>query len=138
MASPRDIVGRMHAAFFSDAWRSAIDFYHDDATFTSYLPEDLFPERGERRGKAEILETFARIHDRYSENSAQILLSVMEGDNLALLLLARGVLRNSGRVVSVHVGEFFAVKGGLITDQRQVFDSLDLAQQVLSREFGLR
>lgn len=138
MARSREIIGRMHDVYFSQSWPTAVDFYSDDATYIAYLPEELFPNRGERHGKAEISETFRMIHDRYSELSGKTLMSVAEGEHVALLLLMRGVLRGSGRVVSVHVADFIRLENGLIKDQRQVFDSFDLAQQVLNREIQLR
>lgn len=138
MANSREIIGRMHEIYFSHAWPTAIDFYSDDATFISYLPEELFPHRGERHGKAEILETFRTIRERYHDMTAQTLMAVSDGDLTALLLLVRGVLRGSGRVISVHLADFIRLENGLIKDQRQVFDSFDLAQQVLDHEISLR
>jgi ketosteroid isomerase-like protein len=138
MASSREIIGRMHEVYFSPSWPKAIDFYGDDATYISYLPVELFPNRGERRGKAEILETFRFIRERYREMTAETLMSASEGDVTAILLLVRGLLRENGRVVAVHVADFIRLKDGLIINQRQVFDSFDLAQQVLDREISLR
>jgi len=138
MARSREIIGRMHDVYFSQSWPTAVDFYSDDATYIAYLPEELFPNRGERHGKAEILETFKFIRERYREMTAQILMSASEGDTTALLLLVRGVLRENGRIVAVHIADFIRVKDDLISDHRQVFDSFDLAQQILDREISLR
>ena len=60
----------------------------------------------------------------------------MVADETQAATLVQAALTKSSdqRVITLHVGEFFTLRDGLITEHRSLFDSFDLIQQLLGRD----
>ncbi|MCL4712059.1 MAG: hypothetical protein KJZ73_12520 [Pseudorhodoplanes sp.] len=59
---------------------------------------------------------------------------VTEGDDDAMIVLARLRQRASGRAIQLFVADFLRLRQGRIVELRQFMDSFDAVQQVLGRE----
>lgn len=117
--------------FYSLDLENAMAFYADDVDYVSHVPVDILPHLGQRRGKAEIRDTFARVYSRYSSMRYEIQVMVAEEDRVALIsrVFFQKALRD--RIVQMDIANFYTLRDGLIVKQREFLDSYDLVQQVL-------
>ncbi len=106
-------------------------FYSDNIDYVSFVPVDIIPHLGHRRGKQELRETFQKIHARYSRMRYEVLTMVAEEDRVATIvrIFFQKALRD--RIVQIDVANFYTLRDGLIEQQREFLDSYDMVQQVL-------
>lgn len=127
----RELIADFCKAFYSLDLEKAMKFYADDVDYVSHVPVDILPHLGQRRGKAEVRETFARVYSRYSSMRYEIQVMVADEDRVALIsrVFFQKVLRD--RIVQMDIANFYTLREGLIVKQREFLDSYDLVQQVL-------
>ena len=115
--------------------RALIDCdFHDEIDSITYAPVELFPHLGARHGKAAITETLTAVQARYASMHHDVLFSAAEGDRVATIVRVHLRKLSNDRVIEFLVADFYTLRNGLITEQRQFLDSFDLVQQVLERE----
>lgn len=117
--------------FYSLDLDRSMAFYADDIDYVSHVPVDILPHLGQRRGKAEIRDTFAQVYSRYSSMRYDIQVMVADEDRVALInrVFFKKALRD--RIVQMDIANFYTLRDGLIVKQREFLDSYDLVQQVL-------
>lgn len=106
----------------------------------THAPVEVFPHLGFHEGKAWIAQAIRLQRERYSERRHTVEFVVADETRAATLVQAALTKKCDQRVITLHVGEFFTLRDGLITEHRSMFDSFDLIQQLLGRdltdEFG--
>ncbi|EGP10179.1 nuclear transport factor 2 family protein [Afipia clevelandensis] len=113
-------------------------------TFTSltHAPVEIFPHLGFHQGRDWIAQAIRIQKERYAERRYTIEFVIADEVQAATLTQAALTKRGDRRVITLHVGEFFTLRDGLITEHRSMFDSFDLIQQLLGRdltdEFAVR
>ncbi len=118
-------------AFYAQELEKALAFYAEDVDYVSHVPVDILPHLGQRRGRAELRETFKRVYSRYSSMRHELQAMVVDEDRVALItrVFFQKALRD--RIVQMDIANFFTLRDGLIVKQREFLDSYDLVQQVL-------
>ena len=106
----------------------------DDVEFLANAPVDILPHMGHRRGKAEMREMWDAVRARYSELRCEVPMLVVDGDKAAAFI--RVFFRKSlnQRMVQFDVAGFYTLRGGKISQIREVIDTFDLVQQLLERD----
>ena len=127
------ILDYLKACYAGDVERAA-SYYDEDIDFIAYLPIDVFPLLGQRRGKAAMLTTLAELHARYAQANYEVLSIVAEDDRVAVTLDLRLSARQGGRVIRVQIANFYTLRNGRIHVYRQFTDSFDAVQQKLRRD----
>lgn len=105
-------------------------------TFSSltHAPAEIFPHLGFHQGKSWIAEAIRIQNERYSERRYTVEFVIADETQAATLIQAALTKRSDQRVITLHVGEFFTLRDGLITEHRSMFDSFDLVQQLLGHD----
>ncbi len=106
-------------------------FYSDDIDYVSFAPVDIIPHLGNRRGKAQLRETFKIIHSRYSRMRYEVQAMIAEEDRVATIVRVFFQKALRDRIVQMDIANFYTLRDGLIMQQREFLDSYDLVQQVL-------
>jgi ketosteroid isomerase-like protein len=127
----RKIVLDFLNAFYSGDIDGALALCTDDIDFLSYAPVELLPHLGHRRGKREVAETWATLHERYSSMRYELPQFVAEGDRAACII--RIFFRKSARdrILQTEVADFYTLRDGRIAKMRQFMDSFNVVEQVL-------
>lgn len=105
----------------------------DDIEYLANAPIDLLPHMGHRRGKAQLRETWNTVRARYSEVRCEVPILVVEGDQVAANIRVY-FRRTNQRMVQFNSAHFYTLRGGLISNIRQVLDTFDLIQQLHERD----
>ena len=106
-------------------------FYSDDIDYVSFVPVDIIPHLGHRRGKAQLRETFRIIHSRYSRMRYEVQAMIAEEDRVATIVRVFFQKALRDRIVQMDIANLYTLRDGLIVQQREFLDSYDLVQQVL-------
>lgn len=121
-------------AFYSGDVETALKGCDDDIASMVYLPVELFPHLGPRRGKAAISELMG-IHDaRYSKRQFEVKFLVADEERAAAIIDLAFTKRTDGRVLQLPSAVFFTLRGGLIVDLRSFFDTIDMIAQLAGRD----
>ena len=108
----------------------------DDIESLANAPIDLLPHMGHRRGKAQVRETWNTVLARYSEVRCEVPILVVEGDQVAANIRVYFRRNTNQRMVQFNSAHFYTLRGGLISNIRQVLDTFDLIQQLHERDIG--
>jgi ketosteroid isomerase-like protein len=124
---------------FLDTWYAGdVDrseaFFDDDIDFVCYAPVELFPMLGQKKGKAEMRQAFAGLHEHHQVLDHRIGFIAADGDHVAVMLVLRLRTLDTERVIRLDIGNFFTLRNGKILTYRQFNDSFDVVQQVLGRD----
>jgi ketosteroid isomerase-like protein len=99
--------------------------------FISHAPTDVFPYLGRRRGRVEVLEALAEVHDKLEVLSFWPLTTVVDGDQAALTVLINVKERTTGKTASFLAAHFLRFRNNLIVECRAIVDSLDSTRWTL-------
>jgi hypothetical protein len=130
----RQQVLRFLRAIYARDTPQALACIDDEYDFVAHVPVQLFPHLGRRHGKVEMAETMRAVQKRYSAMRHEMVFMAAEADKVATVIRVHLQKRGSERVLDLMVADFYTLRNGLIAEQRQFVDSLDLVQQVLERE----
>ncbi|MDI1262952.1 MAG: nuclear transport factor 2 family protein [bacterium] len=108
----------------------------DDIEFLANAPIDLLPHMGHRRGKAQMREMWSVVLARYSELRCEVPILVVEGDQVAANIRVFFRKSTNQRMVQFDIAAFYTLRGGLISNIREVIDTFDLIQQLLERDIA--
>jgi hypothetical protein len=98
--------------------------------FISHAPTDVFPYLGRRRGRVEVLEALAEVHDKLEVLSFWPLSTVVDGDQAALTVLINVKDRTTGKTANFLAAHFLRFRKNLIVEYRAIIDSLDAVRQL--------
>ncbi len=120
--------------FYSGDIEGALACCSDDIEFVAHAPVDILPHMGHREGKASVRQMWQTVHARYSSMRYEVPIIVAEGDKAAVYIRVLFRKRSNDRVVQVDIADFYAFRGGRITQIRQFLNSFDLVQQLIERD----
>ncbi len=133
----RKRLAAIYTAYAENRVEEVAAAFDDDAEFISYVPVDLFPYLGRRKGKAEVLGTMHAVREEFEFLVYRPVFIVAEDDKAAGLVEVRLRQRATGRVINIMLGHFIRFRQGRIVEFREFTDSYDAAQQVLGREMEI-
>jgi len=114
-----------------------INFIDDDIDFVSYAPVTVFPCLGKRRGKSAVAESIHTVHTHFEIQQYRPVLTVVEADEAAVIIMAKGMQRATSRIIHLMFAQFMRFRNGRIVELREFMDSFDAVEQVLGREIEL-
>lgn len=119
-----------------DAGRIA-PFLDDDVDWMVFGPIDLFPFFGHRRGKTAVLAMFREIMSVLQLRRCEQETLLSDGDSAAALIKISALDMSSGRVLSLRLAKFATFNNRKLVSLKAVFDSFDVAEQVMGRKIDL-
>jgi len=131
---PRRRVLNFLDAFYGGDAATALKYCDDEICSMVYLPVELFPHLGPRRGKAAISELIAIHAARYSKRSFEVRFLVADEQRAAAIIDVAFTKRTDDRVLQMPIGIFFTLRRGLITELRSFFDTIDMIEQLTGRD----
>lgn len=121
-------------AFYGGDTDAAVKCCAEDVLLMVYLPVELFPHLGPRRGRQAIADLMA-VHDaRYSSRRHEVKFIVADAQRAAAIVDVTNTKRDDGRVIQLASGDFFSLERGLITEIRSFFDTIDWVSQLSGRD----
>ena len=114
-----------------------LNFAADDVDFISYAPVTIFPCLGKQRGKAAVAKSIELIHTQYEFLSYVPIFIVVEGEDAAVIVMARMKQRATERIIQIMFAHFLRFRDGRIIEFREFLDSFDAVEQVLGREIEI-
>jgi ketosteroid isomerase-like protein len=140
MAKPvsRDIVEEFYRAYISrDAQRIGA-MLDDDVEWSVAGPVEVMQVCGYWRGKAAVIDRFARLVPQIIEfKSLEIESLLVDGDRSAMFGRISCVQRASGRLISHRVAHLVRYRDGRVVYHRVINDSLDAAEQYVGHRIDL-
>jgi len=130
---PRQRVLNFLDAFYGGDTAAALKCCDNDIESMVYLPVELFPHLGPRRGKAAIAELIEIHKARYSKRRFDVRFLVADETRAAAIIDLAFTKRTDGRVLQLPSGIFFILRRGLITELRS-FDTIDMVEQLTGRD----
>jgi ketosteroid isomerase-like protein len=121
-------------AYYGGDSKAALKCCDDDVLCMVYLPVELFPYLGPRRGKAALAEVLELHEARFSERRFNVKLMVADGNSAAVILDVAFTKRADGRVVQLTTGTFYTLRRGLIAEMRTFMDTVDAIEQLTGRD----
>ncbi|MDI1262951.1 MAG: nuclear transport factor 2 family protein [bacterium] len=132
---PRQRVLNFLQAFYGgDDVAAALRYCDDDIESMVYLPVELFPHLGPRRGKAAIAELMEIHQARYSARRFEVKFLVADEARAAAIIDLTFIKRSDRRVLQLPSGNFFTLRRGLIVELRSFFDTVDMIEQLSGKE----
>jgi len=111
---------------------------HDDLEWSLCGPIDLLPFRGQRSGKAAVVDTLTRLVPSVIRLTKKLEKVLIDGDRAASYMHLTAVHACAGRTVSYRSAQFILARDGKILDFRGLIDSFDATEQVLLAAMGNR
>lgn len=113
-------------------------FLDDNVDWLISGPFELLQFCGQRRGKAEVLDTLVRVMPSIMHVTKVELDSLLiDRDRVATFSRLTGVLAGSGRTISYHQAQFLQFRDGRIVEYRAIIDSFDAAEQMIGHPIAL-
>jgi len=131
---PRQRVLNFLEAFYGGDRAAALKCCDDDIESMVYLPVELFPHLGPRRGKEAIAELIDIHEARYSKRRFDVKFLVADDVRAAAIIDVAFTKRTDGRVLTMPSGFFFTLRRGLICELRSFFDTIDMVAQLTGRD----
>lgn len=119
-----------------DAGRLA-PFLDDDIEWVVFGPVDLFPFFGRRRGKTAVLAMFRELMTVLQLRRCEQDSLLTDGENAAALVKINALDMSTGRILSLRLAQFATFREHKLVSLKAVFDSFDVAEQVMGREIDL-
>lgn len=133
----RSRIQSLCAAYAQGKLDFVINFIDDDIDFISYAPVRVFPCLGRRRGRSAVAESIAIVHAHYEIRDYRPVLMVVEADEAAVIIMARGMQRSTSRIIQLMFAQFLRFRNGRIVELREFMDSFDAVEQVFGREIDI-
>lgn len=131
---PRQRVLNFLDAFYGGDSAAALQCCDDDIESMVYLPVELFPHLGPRRGTAAIAELVGIHAARYSKQRFDVRFLVADEVRAAVIVDLTFTKRSDGRVLTMPSGLFFTLRRGLICELWSFFDTIDMVEQLTGRD----
>jgi ketosteroid isomerase-like protein len=127
----RTTVDKLYDAYRRRDVDSFAALLHDDIDWVIYGPIDVFPFAGQRRGRAAVLQAIAELSSRYSLESHNPEMQIVEGDRAAVMADVGFKQLASGRILRFRVANFLRIQDGQLIEFREFADSFDLVEQAI-------
>jgi ketosteroid isomerase-like protein len=124
------------AAYYGGDVEAAQKCCAEDMLMMVYLPVELFPHLGPQRGHKAVANLMAVLEARYSARRHEVKFLVADRHRAAAIVDVTYTKRTDGRVIHLPSGNFFALQGGLITEIRCFFDTIDWVSQLSGRDLA--
>lgn len=121
-------------AFYAGDIERAISCCDDELDTVTQAPIDLFPNLGQKHGKAWVGDAIRAQQSRYSSRTCEVKLIVAEGNNVVAIQLLSLRKRSDERMVRLETAEFFTMRNGRIHIHRSFFDTFNFVEQVLGKD----
>ena len=134
----RDYVESFYRARLSRDPARIEPFLDDDVDWLIAGPVELLQFCGQRRGKAQVLDTIVRVMPSIMHVSkVELEALLVDRDRVATFSRLTGVLPGSGRIISYHQAQFMRFRDGKIFEYRSLIDSFDAAEQMMGHPIEL-
>ena len=91
----------------------------------------MFPFKGARHGKSDVLDVLAAIAKDYAIERYRPEIVIVENERAAVLSDATFVQRASARKLRFRIANFLRFRDGRLVDFREMTDTFDLVEQAL-------
>lgn len=133
-----NIVQAFYLAYVSRDPARMAAFIDDDAEWLVTGPVDLLEYCGHRRGKAAIIDLYARIvPSLFDFRGFEPRDFLIDGDRAAVFGRISAIQRSSGRLISYMCAHFVRFRDDKVISFSSLTDSFDAAEQVLGRPIPL-
>jgi len=133
----RDFVEALYQAYISRDAERIGEFLDDDVEWQVAGPIEVMPICGTWRGKAAVIDRFARLAPQIIEfKSLDTEHLLVDGDCSAFFGRITVRHRRSGRLVSHRVAHIARYRGGKVVYFRVINDSLDAAEQFIGHRLA--
>src|SRR5689334_5121372 len=122
------------AAYYGGDVDAAQKCCAQDMLLMVYLPVELFPHLGPQRGRKAVADLMTVLDARYSKRRHEVKSIVADRHRAAAIVDVIYTKRDDGRVIHLPSGNFFELKGGLITEIRSFFDTIDWVSQLTGHD----
>lgn len=113
-------------------------FLDDDVDWLIAGPIELLQFCGQRRGKAEVLDTLVRLMPSVMHVAkVELEALLIDGDRAATFNRLTGVQSGTGRIISYHQAQFMRFCDNKIVEYRCIIDSFDAAEQMIGHPIPL-
>ena len=113
-------------------------YLDDDVNWLIAGPIELLQFCGQRRGKAEVLDTIVRLMPSIMHVAKVELESLLiDHDRAATYSRLTGIQSGTGRTISYHQAQFMHFRNGKIVEYRCIIDSFDAAEQMIGHPIEL-
>jgi ketosteroid isomerase-like protein len=123
-------------AFYAGDVERAISYCDEELDTVTQAPVDLFPNLGQKHGKAWVGEAIRSQQGRYSTRKCEVKLIVAEGDNVVTIQVLSLRKRSDERMVRLETAEIFTMREGRIHIHRSFFDTFNFVEQVIGRDLA--
>jgi ketosteroid isomerase-like protein len=123
-------------AFYADDIERAMSCCDDELDTVTQAPVELFPNLGQKHGKAWVGEAIRTQQNRYSSRKCEVKLILAEGDHVVTIQVLNLRKRSDDRVVRLETAEFFTMRNGRIHIHRSFFDTFNFVEQVVGRDLS--
>ncbi len=123
-------------AFYAGDVERAISYCEEELDNVTQAPIDLFPNLGQKHGKAWVGEAIRSQQSRYSTRKCEVKLIVAEGDSVVTIQVLSLRKRSDERMVRLETAEFFTMRDGRIHIHRSFFDTFNFVEQVIGRDLA--
>ena len=131
---PEALITALLDAFYAADVARTLACCDDDIALMVHLPVELFPHLARRRGK-EAMAAMVELHAaRYSERRYEITFMTADRQRVAVMLELSFTKRADGRAMHFTTGNFFTLRGGLVTEMHTFVDTVDMIEQVSGRD----
>jgi ketosteroid isomerase-like protein len=113
-------------------------FLDDDVDWLISGPVDVLPQCGQRRGKAEVIDTVCRVSKNvFGTRDFEIDHLLVHGDYAATLSRFHATHAATGRQISYRCAHFMRFRNDKLVWYRGLIDSFDATEQIMGHELDL-
>ncbi len=110
---------------------------HDDIDWVIYAPVTIFTFAGPRRGRKAVLEAMGGIAERFTIESYQPEIVIVEGERAAVMSDVTFKQRATERILRFRVANFLRFQDGQVIEFREFIDTFDVVEQALGHELRI-
>jgi ketosteroid isomerase-like protein len=134
----RDFIEEFYRARLSRDPSRIEPFLDDNVDWLIAGPVELMQFCGQRRGKAEVLDTIVRLMPS-TMHVAKVELEALlvDRDRAATFNRLTGVQAGTGRIISYHQAQFMLFRDRKLIEYRCIIDSFDAAEQMIGHPIPL-
>lgn len=126
-----DIVKQAHMAFAQGDLDAVLDYCAEDIDWELYGPADI-PTTGNRYGKDEVREFFAKVNQLWDNECFQIQQFVAQKDSVVVLGEAAWRSKITACTVNLHFAQVIKVKNGKIAHFRELTDTAAILKAMVA------
>ena len=140
MAQPvtREFIESFYRARLARDPEQIAPYLDDDVDWLITGPIELLQFCGQRRGKAEVIDTIVRLMPSVMHVTKLELESlVIDSDRAAAFNRLTGIQSGTGRVITYYQAQFMKFRDGKLVEYRAIIDSFNAAEQMIGHPIDL-